>query len=99
MNCAELATELSKFSADMCVCYNDYFDNIIIKDDRVIFEKRGDQPDITVEKAVELLTQHASKSVMFIIPRFGESTERVVFCIDTAVTFGGKTYILLNGYE
>ena len=97
MNCAELATELSKFPADMHVSYNDYFDNITIKNDRVIFEKRGDhQPYITVGKAIEVLAQNASKSVKFIIPWFGETAETELFCIDTSVNLDGKTYILLN---
>lgn len=66
MNSVQLLSELSKFSADMRLADSKvYFDSIVVENDRIIFDHRGDQPSLTIREAIELLTQNTAKSVWF----------------------------------
>jgi len=89
MKSAQLLSELSKFSADMRLADSYiYFDNIIITKNRIIFDHRGDQNSITIGEAIELLAQHASKSVWFM----SDSSEIPIDSIKKA-EFEGESYI------
>jgi hypothetical protein len=62
----QLLSELSKFSAYIRLADSKvYFDSIVVENDRIIFDHRGDQSSVTIGDAIECLTQNPAKSVWF----------------------------------
>ncbi len=95
MNSTQFLSELSKFSADMKLAESKvYFDTMTVENDRIIFDNRGDQPAITVQEAIDLLTQHASKTVWFMSYC---SCSEFPACYIKKADFEGESYIRISG--
>ncbi len=73
MNCLELLSQLSRFSADMKLADSEvYFDTITVENKRIILDNRGDQPAITVGDALELLSKQTSPKSIWIITNYNK---------------------------